>query len=86
VAWFSIRSPDYRNPRNYVLPLIHNDDGVAAILIIVERQVIGNGLGVGHGIRRTGEQRSLVVFDRQGAHNMEEVSHELNRLRYVIPA
>jgi hypothetical protein len=71
----SIRSPDYRNPRNHLLSFIHNDDGVTAILIIVERQLIGNHLGVGHGVGGITKPGSLVVFDRQGAtHDVKEVS------------
>ena len=61
----SIGSPDYWNPRYYVLPLVDHDDLMTAILIVVLRQVVGNDLSVGHGIGRLGEWHALVVFDRQ---------------------
>jgi len=89
------RSPDwstrdYRNPRNYVLPFIHNDDSGAAILIVVERQFLGNDLGVGRRIRGVGEQHSLVVLERQvAAHDVKEASHQPTRppiqIRHIIP-
>jgi hypothetical protein len=77
-AWVSIKGQYYRNPNNYVVTIVHYDDGVTAILIIVARQLIGNDPGEGNGVRGIRERCPLFVFDgRTAAHDMEEVSHQV---------
>jgi hypothetical protein len=84
-ASVSICSPGDWNSRYYILLLIYNDDGMTAILIIVVCQLIGHNLGMGDGVSRPVERRSLIVFDRQSApHNVKEVSLQLTPAHHAL--
>jgi hypothetical protein len=66
--------------RHNRVPLINDDDFVAAILIVVLRQIIGHDLSVGHGISRFQERCSLIVFDwKSSAKDVKKVSHHIYR-------